>query len=99
MNPKKKEDPILRDLENLKKDIIHFNHKASLEEQQKELKRIANKVLEINKALHIDSAIELTTDVAEVVSCVTRPFDFLACALAMGAIIDELKMAKQRKMI
>ncbi len=99
MEPKKKEDPIVEDLEALKRDVINFNHKASLEEQQKELKRIANKLLEINNTLHIDSAIELTTDVAEIVSCVTKPFDVLACALAMGAVIDELKMAKQRKII
>ncbi len=91
-----KEDPF-KELNDLNKEILAFNFDLSLEEQKKEVQRLAQKVIDINNTLPVGTIAELGGDTVSLVSCAIKPADVIACLWAIVAVLDIIKVVKQKK--
>ncbi len=91
------QDP-LKDIEDLNKEILSFNFFVSPEDQKKEIQRLAQKVLEINKELPLGAVVELGGDAVTITGCALNPPNVVGCLAAIVAVIDIIKVAKKKKL-
>lgn len=88
----------LKDIEDLNNEILSFNFSASKEEQEAEIQSLANKVLKIKNELPLGTVVELGGDAATIAACAINPPDIIGCFRAIIAVIDIIKVAKQKKL-
>ena len=97
MTSPKKNDPF-KDLIEINKEVLSFDFKKSRDEQQEEVKRISQKVVELINELPIGTIAEVGGDSVSIFSCAIKPVDIVACLWAIVAVIDIIKVAREKKL-